>query len=83
MLQVCGLPAGLACSQLDGFLSELAVCFSARRFDVVRESWSVHGGAGDTVDGCSVLAVFDSDEAALTALTYHSSPKYRLQPYVA
>jgi len=85
VLQVCGLPSGLPCSQLDSYLSDLVVCFSARRFDVVRDSWHVTSSppAADTVDGCCVLALFDSDDAALTALTYHSSAKYRLQPYIS
>jgi len=83
VLQVCGLPSGLPCSQLDSYLSDLVMCFSARRFDVVRDSWHVPSSlhAADTVDGCCVLAVFDSEDAALTALTYHSSAKYKLQPY--
>jgi len=83
MLQVCGLPAGLPCSQLDTYLSDLVVCFSARRFDVVRDSWHVPSSlhSADTVDGSCVLAVFDSEEVALSALTCHSSAKYRLQPY--
>jgi len=83
---VCGLPSGLPCSQLDSYLSDLVVCFSARRFDVLRDSWPVStaiAAAADTVSGCCVLAVFDSDDAALTALTYHSSAKYRLQPYTS
>jgi len=79
VLQVCGLPSGLACSQLDSYLSELVMCFSARRFDVLRDSWR----ASDTLDGCCVLAVFDSDDSAHSALTYHSSAKYRLQPYTS
>ena len=83
VLQVCGLPAGLPCSQLDSYLSDLVACFSVRRFDIVRDSWHVPSSAhaADTVDGCCVLAVFDSDDAAHTALTCHSSAKYRLQPY--
>ena len=83
VLQVCGLPSGLPCSQLDSYLSDLVVCFSARRFDVVRDSWHVPScvHAADTVDGFCVLAVFDNEEAAVTALTCHSSTKYRLQPY--
>jgi len=86
VLQVCGLPSGLPCSQLDSYLSDLVVCFSARRFDVVcaPDSWLGAASlqtAADTVDSCCVLAVFDSDDAALAALNYHSSAKYRLQPY--
>jgi len=81
VLQVSSLPAGLPCSQLDSYLSDLVTCFSVRRFDIVRDSWPVTSSTADTVDGCCVLAVFDSDEAALTALTCQSSSKYRLQPY--
>jgi len=83
VLQVGGLPAGLPCSQLDSYLSDLVACFSVRRFDIVRDSWHVPSSSpsADTVDACCVLAVFDSDEAALTALTCQSSSKYRLQPY--